>query len=540
MGAGRDTSEDLLRSAQEAWVREQSAAAAPETALGSQGAEEGSTGLAGSEALPSAAGGVPHAAPKDAPAPALLEWTDSGNVLHPDDDVSQDEGFAWTSVHSQAARGAAMLIEHVRSKANKAGKVSKKAFAEALEELLGGYALEAGALDQLFSALDTDGSQSIDSKELNAAIQYIIDPESDSALEKLMMMDDNALAASVQRLRTVLASQAARTIDMFKKWDTDGDGMLTKEEFKVAIKSQLGFSSMKPSELDALFAAFDADGSGEISFREMHKMLRVADPVDRKPKAAAPPVELVDLQKMRLQMMHDVIRMNVRCEMRGAVRKMPAVDDLEMRESIRKKRTSAQEGVPVEGVVDGLDPELARISSMKAERQSAMEAETQRLRGAGLVETRPTGASGVVSPVSPAGGVSSPSGGGAGTPPLTPLVPFTPLAGHSPLTSVGPTPPPFEGGDVDSPTSRADRSRHPNSNPQLNQATASALRRSRTWVWNVMMDDMKAKAADAEAAAQRAADNRLQLQRARQNAGMDSPSPSFRKPSSRSASPQSK
>jgi len=232
--------------------------------------------------------------------------------------------------------------------------------------------------------------------------------------------------------------------------------------------------------------------------------------------------------------------MNVRCEMRGAVRKMPAVDDLEMRESIRKKRTSAQEGVPVEGVVDGLDPELARISSMKAERQSAMEAETQRLRGAGLVETRPTGASGVVSPVSPAGGVSSPSGGGAGTPPLTPLVPFTPLAGHSPLTSVGPTPPPFEGGDVDSPTSRADRSRHPNSNPQLNQATASALRRSRTWVWNVMMDDMKAKAADAEAAAQRAADNRLQLQRARQNAGMDSPSPSFRKPSSRSASPQSK
>jgi len=509
-------------------VRERSAAAAPPAALGSEGGGVESTGLAGSAALPSTAGSVPQGAPKDAPAP-LLEWTDSGNILHPDDDVSQDDGLAWTSVHSQAARGAAMLIEVVKSKANKAGKVSKKAFAGALEELLGGDALEAGALDQLFSALDTDGSQSIDSKELNAAIQYIIDPESDSALEKLMMMDDNALAASVQRLRAVLASQTARTIDLFKKWDTDGDGMLTKEEFKVAIKNQLGFSSMRPSELDALFTAFDADGSGEISFREMHKMLRVADPVDRKPRAAAPPVELVDLQKMRLQMMHDVIRMNVRCEMREVVRKLPTIDDLEMRESIRKKR-SAQEAA-----VDDLDPELARISSMKAERQSAMEAETQRLRGGGLVGTRPTGASGVISPAS---GGSSP-GGGVGTPPLTPLVPFTPIGGHSPLTSVAPTPPP-ECGDVDSPTSRVDRSCHPNSNPHLNQATASALRRSRTWVWNVMMDDMKAKAADAEAAAQRAADNRLQLQRARQNAGLDSPSPSFRKPSSRSATPPKK
>jgi len=53
MGAGRDTSEDLLRSAQEAAVRERSAAAAPPAALGSEGGCVESTGLAGSAALPS-------------------------------------------------------------------------------------------------------------------------------------------------------------------------------------------------------------------------------------------------------------------------------------------------------------------------------------------------------------------------------------------------------------------------------------------------------------------------------------------------------
>ena len=45
---------------------------------------------------------------------------------------------------------------------------------------------------------------------------FIVDPEQDSALEKLMMMDDNKLGNSIQKLRTTLATQAARVIDLFQ------------------------------------------------------------------------------------------------------------------------------------------------------------------------------------------------------------------------------------------------------------------------------------------------------------------------------------
>ena len=76
--------------------------------------------------------------------------------------------------------------------------------------------------ERLFLSLDTDGSGAIELHELKAAISFIIDPGEDSALEKLMMMDGSGLGDAVQTLRSSLASQAARVIDLFKRWDVNG------------------------------------------------------------------------------------------------------------------------------------------------------------------------------------------------------------------------------------------------------------------------------------------------------------------------------
>ena len=51
-------------------------------------------------------------------------------------------------------------------------------------------------------------------------------------------------------------------VDLFKKWDRDGDGSISKAEFRRAMP-MLGLTGHTPQEVDALFATFDPDGSGE-------------------------------------------------------------------------------------------------------------------------------------------------------------------------------------------------------------------------------------------------------------------------------------
>ena len=60
---------------------------------------------------------------------------------------------------------------------------------------------------------------------------------------------------------------------LFKKFDKDGSGNVTKKEFGDLLKD-LNFK-MTPTELDLLFMEFDVDGSEEITYKEfIKKMLR--------------------------------------------------------------------------------------------------------------------------------------------------------------------------------------------------------------------------------------------------------------------------
>jgi len=61
-------------------------------------------------------------------------------------------------------------------------------------------------------------------------------------------------------------------IDLFHEWDTNGDGTVTKKEFRKAMPV-LGFDAPK-EEVDALFDQFDNDGSGLMGFKELQKMLK--------------------------------------------------------------------------------------------------------------------------------------------------------------------------------------------------------------------------------------------------------------------------
>ena len=77
---------------------------------------------------------------------------------------------------------------------------------------------------------------------------------------------------SLAQLRMALTKNAGRVIDLFREWDEDGDGTVTKKEFRKAMP-HLGLEVPKEA-IDELFDTIDPDGSGQLSFKELQKALR--------------------------------------------------------------------------------------------------------------------------------------------------------------------------------------------------------------------------------------------------------------------------
>lgn len=75
-----------------------------------------------------------------------------------------------------------------------------------------------------------------------------------------------------EQLRQALIEQTARVVDLFREWDTNGDGLITLDEFTGGIR-KLGYAADDAS-IAALFRSWDVDGSGAISLRELNSILR--------------------------------------------------------------------------------------------------------------------------------------------------------------------------------------------------------------------------------------------------------------------------
>ena len=88
-------------------------------------------------------------------------------------------------------------------------------------------------------------------------------------------------------LREALNRSSTRVVDLFRQWDDDGSGSISKKEFRRAIMA-LGFDFFDDvSEIDKVFDEFDTDGSGEIDYKELNKMLRQSVKLDDKLYAGA-------------------------------------------------------------------------------------------------------------------------------------------------------------------------------------------------------------------------------------------------------------
>ena len=79
-----------------------------------------------------------------------------------------------------------------------------------------------------------------------------------------------------------------KIIDLFKEWDEDKNGKISKIEFRRAVAT-LGYEAT-PEQSDALFRELDKDKNGQIEYKELLVGLKTAK--SKKPAPAEPPSEL--------------------------------------------------------------------------------------------------------------------------------------------------------------------------------------------------------------------------------------------------------
>lgn len=92
-----------------------------------------------------------------------------------------------------------------------------------------------------------------------------------NASSSLLNIHDASKPVST-RLAEVLASKAARVIDLFNEWDRNNDGELSRAEFYQGI-ARLGLE-VDEAEANTLFDSWDLDSSGTLSIAELHRILR--------------------------------------------------------------------------------------------------------------------------------------------------------------------------------------------------------------------------------------------------------------------------
>ena len=92
-----------------------------------------------------------------------------------------------------------------------------------------------------------------------------------------------SMAGISQQLGMAMRKNGARVMDLFREWDTDGDGEVSRKEFHKAMP-MLGFEATK-KDINELFDSWDKDGGGSLDFRELQKILKAPPPKEKVQKA---------------------------------------------------------------------------------------------------------------------------------------------------------------------------------------------------------------------------------------------------------------
>ena len=169
------------------------------------------------------------------------------------------------------------------------GDIGKKEFRRAIKAL-GFHDVRDSEIDKCFEELDGDASGRIDYVELTKKIRQFAGLSSSklrragarrtgAALSSAVQIDYNSEYSVAHQLRKVLKENSVRIIDLFRDWDEDGDGTISRGEFGK-VMPVLGIKVSK-QDMNELFSMFDQDGSGLIDYSELSSLLQqpITDPI---------------------------------------------------------------------------------------------------------------------------------------------------------------------------------------------------------------------------------------------------------------------
>ena len=184
---------------------------------------------------------------------------------------------------------------------DKSGSIDKKEFARALRAL--GFDVDNSVAYAVFDTLDDDGSGKLEYKELNMMLRKGAGAEAVkrrlkrgsmadhgrgsflsakninknyqgarvSALPPMVKLDASLELNLVEQLSSIMQEHSVKLIDLFRDWDTDGNGAIDKKEFRQAVAA-LGYDAPNKA-IDTVFATLDVDGGGMIEYHELKASL---------------------------------------------------------------------------------------------------------------------------------------------------------------------------------------------------------------------------------------------------------------------------
>jgi Ca2+-binding EF-hand superfamily protein len=90
-------------------------------------------------------------------------------------------------------------------------------------------------------------------------------------------LDEGPDAPPIQlQIAAALRRNAGKVLDLFREWDANGDGEVSKKEFRKAMPA-IGLD-VSVQEVDALFDSWDRDGGGALNLKELSKVLKSPPP----------------------------------------------------------------------------------------------------------------------------------------------------------------------------------------------------------------------------------------------------------------------
>ena len=190
------------------------------------------------------------------------------------------------------------------------GEVSRKEFHEAMDHL--GFEVPTAEVDKLFDEWDSGSKGSLGYKNLTKILKakpaplpsklstklkaaglastvaktVTMTPEEKEKAKRARMggilgdVDFDEAKPLAPQLREALQKHAIRVLDLFREWDANGDGQISKDEFQKAMP-MLGMD-LPVNDINDLFDQYDPDKSGVMEFAELQRMLR------RQPGEGAP------------------------------------------------------------------------------------------------------------------------------------------------------------------------------------------------------------------------------------------------------------